>query len=158
MVNIPLPVDYVLHNFLRSLDIVGIEVDFPQWLNIVLPFLNQQPVSGFGVVLQLIDGLVDFLPQLLAYSFDQLIQLYQVVVFAEPLLYGKMFGLSRPVVHLPQISFLQLFQCYQVEFAFLVTELSQAHRAQQRALLALGVQAHYLYFFLFVLLVHAVQL
>lgn len=60
-----------------------------------------------------------------------------------------------PVIHLPQVLLLQLFQSDQVVLAFLMCELREAHRTKQGVFFAGGTQADDFYLLLFMLFVHA---
>ena len=87
-----------------------------------------------------------------------MVELDEVVVLAQLLLDREVLRTGGPVLHLPQVPLFELLESDEVELAFLVGELSEAHRTQQRTLLALGTETDDLDLLVFVLGVHAVEL
>ena len=91
----------------------------------------------------------------MADALNKLIEFNKVIILVEFLLDLKVIGTGGPVVHFPELFFLELLDCDEFVFAFFVVELSEADWAQERAFGALFAETDDLDFLVFVFLVHA---
>ena len=110
LIYIFLPGDDIIDNPLNLVNVVGLVVYFPEGFDIILPFLNKKSIPAFRVIFELVDSFVDFFLEFFADSFDKLVEFDQIIVFSQLLLDIKMLGFGGPVVHPPQIFFLQFLQ------------------------------------------------
>jgi hypothetical protein len=108
--------------------VIGLIVNLSQRFNVVLTFLDQKTVSALGVCFKLIYCFVDLFSEVSAHSINELIEFDQIIVFSELLLDCEMLGSCGPVIHFPQIFFLQFFEGNEVILALFMCELGETYR------------------------------
>ena len=154
LINILLPCNNLVDDLLYMVNIVGLIVNFSEGLYIILSLLDKKSISTLCVVFKLINTLIDFLFELSTNSLDELVKLDEIIVFSKLLFNIKMIWLGGPIIHSPQILFLQLFKGNKIVFTFFMWKFCQAYGTQQWRLFTTCIQAYYFYFFILVFLIH----